>query len=214
MQQGRSHQPGHERGVFHRIPEPPAAPAQHVVSPGAAQQNAQRQKAPGRQRPRARPACPGSTQLARDQCRQRERKRHGKAHIAHVQQRRMQHHAGILQQGVEVLALRSRRDQACKRVGEKQQEQQQAHADPSQHREHARHEGRRQVSAAPGHRQGPAREHELPQQHGAFMTTPERCQLVGHGQVAMGIGRHIQHREVSAPEAPEQAGRRQHAQRA
>ncbi|KAG0921743.1 hypothetical protein G6F31_020201 [Rhizopus arrhizus] len=37
VDQGRTRQPGHERGVLHRIPEPPAAPAQHVVGPGAAQ---------------------------------------------------------------------------------------------------------------------------------------------------------------------------------
>ena len=33
MNQRRAHQPGHERRVFNRVPEPPSAPAQFVISP-------------------------------------------------------------------------------------------------------------------------------------------------------------------------------------
>ena len=40
-------QPGHERGVFHRVPEPPAAPAQLVVGPPGAEHDADAEEGPG-----------------------------------------------------------------------------------------------------------------------------------------------------------------------
>ena len=40
-------QPGHERGIFHRVPEPPAAPAELVVGPPGAQRDADAEEGPG-----------------------------------------------------------------------------------------------------------------------------------------------------------------------
>ncbi len=47
------HQPRHKRGVFYRIPEPPAAPAEFVIGPCGTEHNAERQENPRCQRPRA-----------------------------------------------------------------------------------------------------------------------------------------------------------------
>ena len=46
MNQRRADQPRHERGVLDRIPEPPAAPAELVVRPPAAERDADRQEHP------------------------------------------------------------------------------------------------------------------------------------------------------------------------
>ena len=46
MDERGADQPGHEGGVLHRVPEPPAAPAELVVRPAAAERDAEREEAP------------------------------------------------------------------------------------------------------------------------------------------------------------------------
>ncbi len=48
---GGARQPRQEAGVLHRIPRPHAAPAEHLVAPPAAEQDADRQEAPTRTAP-------------------------------------------------------------------------------------------------------------------------------------------------------------------
>src|SRR5271168_1991184 len=56
VEEGGRYQPGHEGSVLHRIPEPPAAPAQRVVSPAAAEADSRREAEPGGERPGPDPA--------------------------------------------------------------------------------------------------------------------------------------------------------------
>ncbi|MNQ30429.1 hypothetical protein D3C85_437740 [compost metagenome] len=212
MDQRGARQPGHERGVFNRVPEPPSAPAQDVIGPGAAQQNADGQEGPGGQRPGADPARPQRVQFAGQERGNGEGKGHREAHVAHVQHGRMHDHAGVLQQRVQVAAGHRGRDQAFEGVGQEQQEQQQAHADPAHHRQHASGEGQRQAPAAQRHGQGPRRQQVLPQQQGSFMASPDRREPVGGGQVGVRIARHVQHRKVVVDERPGQAGEGQRGQ--
>ena len=93
-------QPRHKGAVFHRIPEPPAAPAEFVVGPVGTQTDAEREKNPRRRRPRTHPARPGHIELTADQGCEREGKGHGKAHVAQIQKRRMKDHPRVLQQGI------------------------------------------------------------------------------------------------------------------
>ena len=58
VDQRRAHQPRHEGRVLHRVPEPPAAPAQLVVRPPAAERDADGEERPRGRGPRARPARP------------------------------------------------------------------------------------------------------------------------------------------------------------
>ena len=58
MHQRRASQPRHEGCVLHRIPEPPAAPAEFVVGPPAAERDADREQGPGDVRPASGPARP------------------------------------------------------------------------------------------------------------------------------------------------------------
>ena len=65
VNQGGADQPGHERRVFHRIPEPPAAPAELIIGPPASHHDADREEHPGDRGPGARPARPGCIHLRR-----------------------------------------------------------------------------------------------------------------------------------------------------
>ncbi|MNG99768.1 hypothetical protein D3C79_589470 [compost metagenome] len=64
VHQRRTGQPRHKGRVFHRIPEPPAAPTQFVIGPGGPQHDPQGEKHPGRRGPGPRPARPGGIQPA------------------------------------------------------------------------------------------------------------------------------------------------------
>ena len=116
MDQRGADEPGHERGVLHRVPEPPAAPAELVVGPAAAQRDAEGEEdhatvVHGRdQRAQAASSRPG------EQRRDRERERDREADVAHVEHRRVDHHARVLQQRIEVAAVR-RRPAAGARTG-------------------------------------------------------------------------------------------------
>ena len=123
VQQRGAHQPGHERGVLHRVPEPPAAPAQLVVGPEASPcvmptvSEHQAASAQGRtQRAQAastRPSISAATAKAEG---------HREADIAQVEERRMEREAGVLQQRIEALALAAAPGQAQERVGGEQDE--------------------------------------------------------------------------------------------
>jgi hypothetical protein len=207
-------EPGHERCVLHRIPEPPAAPAQHVVRPGAAQHDADGQARPRGGRPRPRPARPGGVELALDQRGDGECERHREADIAHVEHRRVRHHARVLQQRVQVVAVHGHGHQALERVRRRQHEQQEADGHQAHDAQHTRDERRRQAGAPLRDRQHPAREHREPQQQRALVAAPDPGDAVGQRQRAVGVAGHVEHREVVAHEAGDQAAERhRHEQR-
>ena len=58
VQQRGADEPRHKRGVFDWVPEPPATPAEFVVRPVAAEGDAEGQRQPGGERPRAGAAQP------------------------------------------------------------------------------------------------------------------------------------------------------------
>src|SRR6266581_4357039 len=100
-----------------RTPEPPPAPAQLVVRPAAAERDAHGEKGPRRGGPRARPARPCRVEPPGKERRDGERKRDGKADVAHVEHRRMHDHARILQQRIQVAAVRGRREDSHESIG-------------------------------------------------------------------------------------------------
>ena len=89
MNQRRAHEPRHERGVLYRIPDPPAAPAELVVRPPAAERDAYREKEPRDDRPRPRPARPGLIESPFDHRRARECEGDREADVAGIENRRM-----------------------------------------------------------------------------------------------------------------------------
>ncbi|MNL14517.1 hypothetical protein D3C87_1354610 [compost metagenome] len=126
----------------------------------------------------------------------------------------MEHHAGVLQQRVQVAPLHGRRQQADERVGGEQQEQQEAHADGAQHTDHAGPQRRRQAAAEARHGQRPERQHQRPQQHRALVPAPDRRRAIDRRQRGIRVGRHVAHAEVVVEEGQGQrAIGRQHQQR-
>ena len=205
MDQRRADQPGHERCVLHRIPEPPAAPTQRVVRPAAAQRDADGEEAPRDGRPGPRPARPRRIEATAQQGRQREGKRHRKADIAHVEQRRMEHHPRILQEGIQVAAFGRRRHQPIEGVRRQQQEEQEADADQTHDREHARHHLLRQVAREQCHREAPAAQHQRPQEQRSLVRAPRRRDAILQRQFRIRICGDVLHREVVADERPREA---------
>ena len=120
MQQRRAGQPGHEAGVLHRIPEPPAAPAELVIGPVGAHGDAQGQKDPAQHGPGPHPARPVLVDAAGNQRGNGKGKADRKADIAGVEQRRVDGEANVLQHGVEIVALERRGKDAQEGIGGKE----------------------------------------------------------------------------------------------
>ena len=116
VEESGCHQPRHKRGVFNRIPKPPATPAQFVIGPPGSEHDTEGQKNPGNQRPRPRPPGPGGIEGAPEEGGNRKTEGNGKSHIAHVQHWRMDGHAEILQQRIEVVAIGRHRHQTIEGV--------------------------------------------------------------------------------------------------
>ncbi|CDE46959.1 unknown [Sutterella sp. CAG:351] len=126
VEERRTGQPRKERGIFHGVPGPPAAPAEFVVRPEGAKRDAEREKNPGRRSPRTHPAGPCDIETAAEERRDRESERHREAHITEIEKRRMEHHARILQKRIQVGAFRCRREEAGKRIRRHQDEEKEA----------------------------------------------------------------------------------------
>ncbi len=187
VNQCRSQQPRHEGRVLHRVPEPPATPAEFVVRPPAPQCDADGEKHPGHGGPGTRPPRPGRVELAPKQRSDRKGKGNRKADVTHVQHRRVNDHSGILQQRIQVTPVGRGRQQALERVRREQHEQQEADRNQRHHAENARHHFEGQMAAEQRHRQHPPREHQHPQQQRAFVTTPGRGETVKPRQAGIGI---------------------------
>ena len=206
MEQGRARQPGHEGGVFHRIPEPPAAPAKLVIGPPGAEHDSQGQEDPGRHGPGTGPARPGGIEPARHQGGDGEGEGHREAHVAHVEHGGMEDEAGILQQRVEVAPIhREVRQGAGEGVRSEQHEGGEAHRDEAEHPQHPRHCIERQATAEQGHGRGPAPQGQHPEQQGTLVGPPHRRDAVLQRQQAVGVGSHVLHGEVVVDEGPGEA---------
>ena len=105
MKQRGCRQPGHQAGILHRIPEPPAAPTQLIIGPIGSGGDPQRQKEPRTQDPG--PHRPGESRpnFARNQRADGKAEGHRQANIADVKRRRMEGQARILQQRVQPCPL-------------------------------------------------------------------------------------------------------------
>ena len=212
MDQRGADQPGQEGRVFHRIPEPPAAPAEHVIGPLRTHGDADGQADPGGRGPGPRPARPGRVESAVEQRRDGKGKRHRHAHIAHVEHRRVEHQARVLQHRVQVLAVGRNLGQARKRVRCDQHEQQETHGHQTEHAEHTRHHHVGQLAREDRHGHHPGAQHQQPQQQRALVTAPDRGDAVNGRQQRIGMLGHVQHRKVIAVEGPGQAAKGKHRQ--
>jgi len=197
VDQRRTHQPGHEGSVFHRVPEPPATPTEFVVGPPRPQGDTNAEEGPGHNGPRPRPACPRCIQAPAEQGGDGEGEGHRETHVAHVEHRRVHDQADVLQQWVEVMPVhRDLRQDAAERVGGHDQEQQEADADHAHHRQHASQHDLRQLAREHRDGKGPAAEDQRPQQQRPLMGAPHGAELVVPGQGTVGVICHISDGEV------------------
>ena len=203
MQVGRAGQPREERGVLHRVPRPVAAPPQDLVRPPGAQQDPHRQAAPGHERPAAglqQPALPHAT---RGQRRHRQGERHGEAHIAQVEHRRVERHEDVvLEQWVGARAVvAGPRLEAGERVGRTGQQEEEEGAHHEQHQQCPAHDGIVQpVSEPPYHQHHVAHQDQDPQQDRPLERRPEGGHVEqGRGAVAAVFG-HERNGEVAGDE--------------
>ena len=196
MDQRSSNKPGHERRVFNWIPKPPAAPTQLVVGPPAAQTDTDGQKHPCNVGPRARPPGPGRIKIATNQGRNGKGKGYRKTDITHVQQGRVKNHTRVLQQRIEVSAVRGHGEKTLEGVGRGERKKQEAHADQAHDRKHARQNRQGQMRTEARHSGHPARQHQQPKQKRPLMPTPHRGYAELQRQGGIGIGCDIEHRKI------------------
>ena len=174
MQQRGAGDPGHQRGVLHRIPEPPAAPAEFVIGPIGAHRDAERQAHPGEQRPRPHPARPRRIDTAFDQGRDGEGERNGEADIAEIEHRRMHRETEILQDRIEIAALDRHLGQPPERVRGEEDEQVEGGRDPGLHRQHVGLERGRQIGSEPRDQRAEERQDRAPTAAWSLRGCPRR----------------------------------------
>ena len=211
MQQRRAQQPGHQRGVLHRVPEPPAAPAQLVVGPEAAERDAAGQRNPRRQHPGSHPARPGRVHPALQQRRHREGEGHREADVAQVEQRRVRHEPRVLQQRIELGPLERRRAQPQEGIGGEDQEPQERHPDQALDPQHPGLQRLAQPPAEQGHRRAIDAQDQHPQQHRPLVAAPGRGEAIGQRLLAVGMLGHQGDGKIAGDIARRQArNRRDH----
>ena len=174
-------QPWNERGVFHRIPEPPAAPAELVVGPPASQRDAGGQETPGEEHPGASELRPRGVDLLAKQAGNGKRERDGQADVAHVEAGRVKRQAGVLENRIEAHAFDGNRNQACKRVGGEDRERQEPSGDETLYGEGPRTERWRDLATEHGQCRAVDCENQHPQDKGALVVSPHPADLVDQG---------------------------------
>ena len=204
MQQRRRGEPGHQRRVLDRVPEPPAAPTQLVIGPIAARRDPQCQEHPRAQHPGPHGAGEIRRDLTRDQRADRETEGHGKADIAEIKRGRMEGEPDILQQGIEPCALLRRDRQPLERIGAEQQEGIETQRHETLRGEDGLHHPFGQPPLDHGDQRPRSGQHGHPQQHRAFVIAPRARQLEDHRLQRMRILRHQLHRQIGDGEDIEQ----------
>ena len=212
VQGRRADEPGDEGGVLHRVPGPVAAPAQFHVGPPHAQDDARGQKGPGQQGHGTGHAVPAVLALTAGKALgQGQTGGHGEAAVAQEEQRRMEDHAGVLQQGVEAVAVRRHGRLHLERIAPAGKDQGEEGHDGVEEAPVPEPRGGRQApvggrqgkdAAADGHGEGP-------EQHGARLSGPEGRQAVEGGQHTVRVAGHIDQAEVVPEQGVQQQGRRQ-----
>src|SRR6185437_12035243 len=203
MQKRRPGQPWHQRRIFHRIPSPVAAPAQNRISPMRTHKDADCQEQPRHHRPAPRNVDPLLTRIPHHQRAQRKRERNREAHIPQIQQRRVHHHLGILQQRIQSKSIRMSSRRQRKRHGRKIQKKKEENL-------HSGQNGRgicRQlyVHLVPHPQHKPvACKQQRPQQQRAFLPRPKRSKLVSPRQRAVRVVQDIRDPKIIRKSAPDQ----------
>ena len=101
------HEPGHQRGVLHRVPGVVPAPPHLDVRPVGTEQLPDPERRPGDQRPTPRRDDPALVGSSGEEGTHRERERHREPDVAEIEQRRVGDHVRVLEAGVQSGAVRA-----------------------------------------------------------------------------------------------------------
>jgi len=196
MQECGPHEPWHQRSVFDRIPAPVPTPTQDRIRPVRAQENPDRQEAPGHHRPAASDVDPFLAGIAHNQRAQRERERHGKSDVTQIEHGRMDDHLGILQERIQAAAVgRDLAFENGERMGGDIQEQQEENL-------HGRDYDRRVSKKAwigfvsQTENEPVGRQQQGPEQQRAFLTGPQNGEFVGSGKILIAVMKDVGDREI------------------
>ena len=187
VEQCRADQPGHQRRIFDRVPEPPATPAEFVIGPVGSERDAEGERREGGERPDARLFRPDAVNPSFHQAGRGEREDEGVSDIAEVEHGRVDRECRVLQQRIEFCALeRGRVEPQVRRRG-KQKVGKRARRKQALNAECARFE---QVASRAHHCCGRGAEtkcYEAPERHRPFMVPPGSGDLVDHRLQRVGI---------------------------
>ena len=138
VQERGPEEPGHERHILDRVPEPPAAPSKLVIGPPGPKGDPRRQADPGGKCPGTNPACPGRINPALDQRCNGERKHNREPDIPEIEKGGMHRQANILKQWIQILSVQRWWKHAVKRIRSEKHEGQKTDGDPGLNRKRAR----------------------------------------------------------------------------
>ena len=192
----RAGDPGHQRGVLDRIPEPEAAPAERVIGPIRPHRDAERQRDPGEERPGANDPRPGGVDASANERRGGERKHDREADIAEIEQRRMDREAGVLQNRIEIAAFPRRRRDARERIRGLQNKEQKRRAEQALHGERVGAQLVRHRVRKDRDQRAAKREDKHPKQHRAFVVPPDAGDFIDERLQRMGVLDDVDEREV------------------
>ncbi len=205
VQEGGAGEPGHQAGVFDRVPSPVAAPAQHGVGPVHAEHDAEGEEEPRDHRPAASDVDPLLAGVAHHQCAEREGKGHGEADVAEVEHRRMDGHLGILEQRVQAEAVRRSDAAGDEGEGRRGDDQQQQEEDLDRREDGRGVGGEGDVALmAQAQDEAVAGEQKRPQQQRAFLPGPQGGELIAAGERAVAVVEDVVHREVVGEGGPDE----------
>ncbi len=108
----------------------------------------------------------------------------------------MNREADVLEDGVEVLALHRRQQEARERVGSQKDEGEERRRDPGLDRQDVRLQARRQVTPEQRDERSEEAQDQHPQKHRALVVSPHARHLVEHRLERMGILVDVEDREV------------------
>ena len=183
VQEGRGDEPGHERGVLDRVPRVPAAPADLLVGPLGAEEDAEAEERPGGERPAPRDDDPALVDPPRGERGHRERERHGQPDVAEVQHRRVGDHVRVLQARVHARAV-GRRRLRVERARDDDEQEGEEERDAADDRHGPGKDFTHEPPVEGDGSRGGAGEHEQPEQERALLPAPERGERVAVRELA------------------------------
>ena len=109
----------------------------------------------------------------------------------------MDHHAGILQERVQVLSFLGRGNEPFEGIRREQDEEEEPDREQAHHAQDARGEALGQAMRQQRDSERPAVQHEHPEQDRALVRSPCRGETVMRGQFRVGMARHVEHGEIA-----------------